>query len=194
MDNYNSLIPNALLTYDMNNKKYSNFFNKCKYVNFTPRDDPNRQRIVTFFDSNKEKILASKYEILGVENISTETWIWAWAYPNYNKSETTISRQLLNYGFDIYTTEDIYLKSELITSRFRISNPIQIDIHVAIASYLTKHPIIFTYNVTDEALNIPNEIGLNMTPIIANEFGDKSILTKNYLFLLDHEKIDKYID
>jgi hypothetical protein len=62
--------------------------------------------------------------------------------PYLSKNSTYTSRKILNYGLDLGPNQE-YLKSELITSRFRITNPIQLDIHTAISSYLSQIPTIF---------------------------------------------------
>ena len=54
------------------------------------------------------------------------------------------------------------MKTELITSRFIVTSPIQIDMHVAVASYLSKQEIVFKYiyyfdnDVDSEFVNIQN--------------------------------------
>ena len=92
-----------------------------------------------------------------------------------------ISRKILNYGLDL-TPDEQFLKSELITSRFRISSKIQLDIHVALASYLTKMPLIYKH------ITIPNTKTSteddNIIEIVT-DVNDETFHTQYYLFLLD---------
>ena len=56
-------------------------------------------------------------------------------------------RKVFLYGSDIDVKihTNLYLKNELITSRFKIDNMIQIYIHCAISSYLSKIPLILPW-------------------------------------------------
>ena len=65
----------------------------------------------------------------------------------YYNNTNYISRKILNYGLDLDTNQN-FLKTELVTSRFTVSNLLQLDIHVAIASYLTKIPNIYCHKVS----------------------------------------------
>jgi hypothetical protein len=67
-----------------------------------------------------------------------------------SKNSTYLSRKLLNYGLDIDNEELIQLKSELITSRFKIKNTLQLDIHLALAGYLCKNPIIYKHIIGEK--------------------------------------------
>jgi hypothetical protein len=77
------------------------------------------------------------------------------------------------YGTDIDIDKNptnILLKNELVTSRFRIEDNVQIDIHCAIASYLAKKPFIFVWKDLplkdkddDSALEIHNDTDTDVT-------------------------------
>ena len=88
----------------------------------------------------------------------------------------------MNYGAEL-DPELSFLKTELVTSRFRISDPIQLEIHTAIASYLSKKPVIFKLKsfidlniVENNLLDVIN----SKNPLEQNNF---SIY---YLFILDY--------
>ena len=61
------------------------------------------------------------------------------------KNTNYVSRKILEYGLDIDYKDISFLKTELITSKFRITDNIQLELHLALASYLSKNPVIFKY-------------------------------------------------
>lgn len=156
-----------------------NYYDKAKYKFFllTNNIDPilrteitktpydSERNIITLYHNNN-KILKSKYEIIGLYDASSSLWVWAWAIPYLTKNENFLARKLINYAFDISDDENITLKSQLITSRFKITNFIQIEIFIALAQYLTKSPFVYAKK---------------------REYGhgkNKTVLTE-YLFLLE---------
>jgi len=98
------------------------------------------------------------------------------------------------YGTELDSQQN-FLKSELITSRFKINNSIQLDIHASIASYLSKKPMIFKMKQFKN-----KEIKNNLINIKYPDYS-KKILTSDidvneqstedyieyYLFLLDNK-------
>jgi len=82
-------------------------------------------------------------------------WFWGWAVSAFRKNLTIISRKILTYAFDLDPSVflNLQLKTELVTSRFIITNPIQLDIHVALASYLSKSPLIYKYIIYADEKN-----------------------------------------
>lgn len=155
MVNFKDLTINALNYYDNNYDKYNKFLHKIKFFSVEKSDKDMTSNNISFFDKKQNLLLKSRYEIIGEYNSFSNTWIWSWSKPDYKKNLTYLSRQILKYGLDIdITIENIFLKTELITSRFRISDPIQLDVHMAIASYIAKQPLI--YNLYIPLKNIPN--------------------------------------
>ena len=78
-----------------------------------------------------------------------------------------------------------FLKTELVTSRFRITNPIQLDIHVAIASYLSRQYVVYKY-----ASYIDLIVDANGLVDIVNIPKDKADeYSLYYMFLLDGKTI-----
>jgi hypothetical protein len=133
------IIKDALEQYDNNNDKYSKFIDKI----FSIKID-NYENKIYFYD-NKDKLkLSSSFEILGVYN--NNNWFWSWGIVFLDKTKTNIAKKLLNYGIELSIYDNNFLKTELITSIFEISNKIELDIHIALASYLSKQPFIFKIN------------------------------------------------
>lgn len=137
-----NLLTNSLEYYDINNEKYKYLFEDVRYIYFTRTDDDMDHNTITMYDENEKEIFKSKYEVLGMFDSHINIWTWGWAVPTLKKNSTTIIRKVFNYGAEL-DPNDIFLKSELVTSRFRISHPVQLDVHVAMASYLSKKPVVY---------------------------------------------------
>jgi len=143
LDKVKELIKIALSYYDKNNEQYANMYDKFKYFSIDESKNDTEHSIITFYDKDDNIILKTKYEILGLYDNSSRLWVWGWAIPTLRKNEVYLSRKILNYGLDLSSSGDEFLKSELITSRFIISDPIQLNIHASIASYVSKTSMIF---------------------------------------------------
>lgn len=155
---HETLIATALEYYDSYNEKYRGLFKKVKNtkIELTPYDMERNK--IKLLDKDNEELLTSKYEVVGVYSNEYKMWSWAWSVPKFKKNNTYISRKILYYGLDL--DPESSLKSELITSRFLISNPIQIELHLAIASYLAKK-IIYKYVYYPDEKNQPDNFIVN---------------------------------
>jgi len=138
------LINNSLEYYDKKNK-----LNK-KYIKNSKLEFNNENKEVLILNNiNNDLKLKSKYEILGIFDYQTKVWVWAWMLPFLSKTETVISRELLEYGLKLdpntNSNDHFYIKSQLLNSRFTIENKIELDIHLSLSSYLIKdlHSFIF---------------------------------------------------
>jgi len=144
MNKTKELIINSLKYYDKNREQYTRLYNRFKYFLYIKSDSDTEYNIIVFYDKNKKEIYRSRYEIIGSYYKIYNLWTWGWSHPSLKKNLSQTSRKILNYGLDIPPTdEDMYMRSELITSRFRITSDIQLDIHVALASYLSKQKMIY---------------------------------------------------
>jgi len=147
--NSNIIVSKSLEYYDknleLNNKKYFNKINNIKFIKSNSNNDMEKNKIEFYY--NKKKLYSFKYEEIGSYYNKSKLWVWAWADPKLKKKENYISRKILNYGLDLDTNQQ-FLKTELITSRFIVNNLLQLDIHVSLASYLTKIPNIYCHKVT----------------------------------------------
>ena len=139
-----SLIDRATLYFDIHSIKYKNIIN-------TDNIKLDREtNIIVFPDiDNKEW----KYEVLGIFDNTTNIWIWAWMVPDFLSNETIIVKKLLSYGLKINTTyneinlrfDKLYLKTQLVNSRFLLQDEFQLELHLAISSYLAKDNFKFIY-------------------------------------------------
>lgn len=172
-----NIVVDSLNYYDKNTEKYSYLFENTKYVKFKITNNDLEHSMIYLYDKNKKEVFKSRYEIIGIFTNFSKTWTWAWSIPHLYKNMAYTSRKILNYGLDLDPNER-FLKSELVTSRFRITNSVQTDLHVAIASYLSKNPLIYKYVAYSGNMKGPDDL--------------VEIVTKNdisyslyYLFILD---------
>ncbi len=182
------IVPLSLEYYDNNNKENEKLLKQIKYYggfdkNISP-DEKQNLNIIEFYDKDKNIIKKSKFEVLGSFISTGNVWVWGWAFPKLDSRFIQASRKLLNYGMNI--NENIFLKRELITSRFKISNPIQNEIYAAMGSYLSKIPFIFNYkfyyNKIDEVYT-KNKDGENILDL-TKEFDDDYV--QIYMFITEN--------
>lgn len=143
----------ALRDYDKYQTKYKSLFDKVTSIKTEPSKSDIKKSTITLY-SKEKKILTANYEICGIYLNKYKTWIWSWAITTINKNESFKSRKILEYGLNITTDnfknrKEVYLKDllkiQLVTSRIKISSSIQLLIHISLAGYLSKNPIIFPF-------------------------------------------------
>ncbi len=185
----NNLVPDALEFYDKNQEKYSSLFDKVGYIRLERLKNDLEHNKIHFYDENKKELFVSRYEIIGVYNNRSRTWSWSWSIPDLDKNTTNIARKIINYGMELNYEQNYFLKTELILSRFRITDQVQLDMHKAIASYLSKKPLVYEYvtYITYEP-GQDNLVDVKYEPINNNDKDNKSIY---YMFLLDHDKLNQ---
>lgn len=152
MNNFTYLIKNALEYYDINAMKYYDKSNTFKFYKLIKSE-----RKILFYDGNKQKIAEYTYDAIGKYIPSKNLWSWAWATAELSKDLTKQSRQVLNYAFEL-DDEDLMLKTELITSRYKITSPIQLDFHVALTMFLSKKPFMYILNYFEETNKNQDEL------------------------------------
>lgn len=142
-----TLINNALVYYDKNNIEYDRYIQSDNIT--VKRETKN----IIFNDIHKDFQNEFNYEFLGIFDNTTNIWIWAWLVPEFMYNETTIARKLLNYGLKISSTptnkldnEQLYLKTQMVNSRFLLYDEFQLELHLAISSYLAKETFKFIYS------------------------------------------------
>lgn len=145
MDNIDlsTLIDKALNYYDAKNTEYNKYIVSSNII--VERESNN----IRFTDIDNTMF---KYEILGVFDNTTSIWMWGWMVPEFLYNETTIVRKLLNYGLKINPSlvssvpdDKLYLKTQLVNSRFLLNDEFQLELHLAISSYLAKDNFKFIY-------------------------------------------------
>lgn len=189
-----STIRSSLEYYDINCEKYNNFINKIKYIKFINNNQ--RTDEIVFLDKNKNILLQSAYEILGIYLPKQHVWKWSWSIPTFQKKYTFISRKILEYAFNLDQKDEYLLRSKLINSKINIFNNLQLDIHIALSSYIGKQPLIFKfYNVFEENDSSNDEVydDAEDDDFIVHIPEDKKF-DQNYMimyfFILNHDDIE----
>jgi hypothetical protein len=188
MENYKVFITDSLSEYDKNMKEQNKLLSNAGYFTFNNTNDSTENDKISFYDENNKKILDADYEVIGTYNIFYALWTWAWANPSFDKKWTRIITKILNYGFSLDPKKNYHLKLELINSRFIISDYIQIDIHLAIASALSKIKNIYSLVIPSDAKKIVfvEKDGIEQQKIYKN-IEDKDVKI-HYLFLFNIKK------
>jgi hypothetical protein len=174
----------AIEEYDNYEYKLLNFLKKIEYIkisnsiNLTPR--------IKLFDSNKNLLLESAYENVGVYKQKNNTWIWAWSMNAINNNQNFISRNILLYSFKLRSEieSEFLLKSILLDSKHLIKNKLQLEILLALSSYLSKFHFILKIPYLPDIIKNDNEEYINYK----NLFKDKNIINCDilYLFIIDY--------
>jgi hypothetical protein len=193
-EEYNStpditLVRDSLEYYDKNLQIYKTKLEQVSYVKIEQSKTDHEHNIIHCYDSDKKLLFKSRYEYIGMHEPEMRLWSWAWSLPFLKKKHTNIIRKILNYGTELEPVAH-FLKSELITSRFRINHEIQLDIHAALASYLSKKPVIFKYKI----FNYINIVDDDLTDVIHPDYsknGTEKEYVSHFLFLLDYENLLK---
>lgn len=192
MSKFEIFMKDALEKYDKNTEIYYNdIFKNAYYEEFIFKNSEIDYNEVIFYDKDKNIIGRANYEMLGNFYVDTQVWVWAWSDPSYNKKVVTRSTNLLFYGLKLDATENFSLKMELVNSRFQITDPIQIDIHLAIASELCKTPCLFKYPIVTSQKMIDEEIteyNRKLRILRPKDIQDEANVIYKYLFIFNMKK------
>jgi hypothetical protein len=181
----NNIIAQSLEYYDKNTELNKEIINKIQYINIIKKKQGESFNFIELYDKDFNLLKKSKYEILGTYNSAGNIWTWGWSIALLTKELVNTSKKIFNYGFDL-DQDNLFLKNELITSRFKISNKIQIDMHVAIGSYLSKKQFIFSYKIYNDNIeknNIVKHKDLQLLNIKKNYENEN--YNEYYLIILD---------
>lgn len=195
-----SVISDALNYHDINKEKYSDLINSISYYRRVESDSLVQNVTYRFFDDKDNELFTSRVELIGQYHINkanenennVKSWTWGWAIPITNKYFTNVIKKVLLYGTDInvridgkMNDDNLLLKSELITSRFFVSDNTQVDIHCALASYLSKIPLIMSF------ANIGNFDEKDETKIIYTKYEKNSNYNGVvfYMYILDEPEV-----
>ncbi len=127
------------------------------------------KKSIDYYDSNVETIFVSEYVVsenaiqIGKKKYScsdigsyinkNKSWTWAWSMPTKTFEEIDLGVKLLNYALSLepINDENIFLKSELLTSTIEMKNIRRLDKYIALSCYLTKKKkAIIAYNYYSE--------------------------------------------
>ncbi len=177
-----SIVTSSLDYYDKHCEKFNSFVSKIKYFKYEIHSGDMERNIIRLYNGNKKEIFKSRIEHIGQFYTDYKLWAWAWAIPFYNKNVSYTTKKLFDYGLSMDPhKENLFLRTELITSRFRITDPVQLDIHIAMAAYLSKIPYIL--KIKWNPLVEPDVEGY--IEFITNT--KESIAGYMYIYLLDYK-------
>lgn len=171
----------AIEEHDIFEYKIINFLKKIEYIKVS--NDPNLTPRIKLYDSEKNLLLDSSFENLGIYKQKNNMWQWGWSMNGINNNQNFISRNILSYSFKLKTEipSEFLLKSILIDSKHIIKNKLQLEILLAISSYLSKFHFI---------LKVPFLPETNTAEYINYKslFTDKNINQCDilYLFIIDY--------
>lgn len=138
----NQFIKKALEHYDNQNFKYKHLIllNNIKY---------NSTRSTINFIDNNDNEHDYDFETLGYFDNITNIWIWSWIIHDLKSEQTKIARNLLNYGLKLEPGQNLeehsMMKLLLVNSRIKLEEQLQLDVNIAIFSYIMKDSIKFIY-------------------------------------------------
>ena len=177
------IVRDALKYYDQNNEKYLNVKKKIKFVKHAVADQRDIEGVkLIFYDKDMKELFTSRVEILAKYFNEIKVWTWGYSIPSLDRSLTALSKKIFLYGtdIDIRNPANILLKNELITSRFIINDEVQIDQHCALASYLSKKPLIFQW----KSFIFETEI-----MEVKGEYDDEKTDVTYYTFIIDPPEV-----
>ena len=205
MDEYKTFVTDSLREFDKNMKEQQKLFKNASYFDYIQTDNSMENDKIIFYDNDDKMIFEADFEAISTYDPENRLWTWGWGNPSWKRKWTRIISKILNYGLTLDPEKSFHLKLELVNSIFIISDRIQIDIHLAIASSLSKIPYIYTLilsqneektktqilkkeNLTNEEKNTKNkaELLLKFRSKILKEPRDADKIL--YLFLFNIKK------
>jgi hypothetical protein len=175
------LYRDALELYDKNCIEINKIKNEIAYIKFVSRMGD--MDTIILYDDEKRQIYESRIQILGNYNDRNKIWSWGWSLYNEESIKTLLSRKIFDYAWNINDKNMKLFKKELIESNTIIKNPIQLDIKMALCSYITKKNFILTYPVIPIKLTDDNII--NYKKLLESDDLNKGLVKFYYIVLID---------
>ena len=134
-------VKKAIDHYDNQNWNYRNLID-----NQDVKFDELNSTITFFIDEDNQTY---NYELLGYYDNQNGIWIWGWVLSDFNYKDTPQCKYLLDYGLKLEpksaTIEQTMIKGILVNSRIKMEEQSQLEVNLAIYSYLIKDRIKFIY-------------------------------------------------
>jgi len=184
-NSYFNTIKTAMEEHDIYEYKIISFLKKIEYIKFENKYG-NLTPIVKFFDSNKNLLLNSGFENIGIFKQKNSIWQWGWSMNSINNNQNFISRNILSYSFKLKSEipSEFFLKSILLDSKHKIKNKLQLDILLALSSYLSKFHFILKLPITVNFNTFSQDDYINYKKLFTDKnYNDCEIL---YLFIIDY--------
>ena len=151
--NVQHIISEALIQYDLAQPVIKYLIKNARHEGIKTTNDIERTKF-KFIDKNTDEVLVdTEVEILAIFYDKFNVWSWAWAYTGLTNAENYLSKEILLYALKL-ESELSYLKSILTRSRGEIKDITQVDINLAIGSFIIKKPYIYPYIYTIDNYNL----------------------------------------
>lgn len=142
--NVQDIIRNSLVQYDAAQPVIQYLMENCMYDGIKTDSDYVRTKFNFMSIKTKEVLVSTEVETLAIYFDKTNVWSWAWSHPGLLNSENHYAKEILLYSFKL-GSELSYIKNILTTSKGVINDPIQIDVNLAISTYIIKKPYIYKF-------------------------------------------------
>jgi len=182
MEDISRVVENALEYMDDNTIKNYDKLQTFRYYNIY--DDGK----IFFFNTEKKLIYKSSYEVIGKYVPSQNIWIWGWAAAELDKNTIRNSRKVLNYALDL-DNKNISMKTALITSRHQITSLVQIDMDVALTTFLSKQNFVFKLNYYGDRVGIDYPDSESKSVRLFKISHKKNPISIYYMALINLEKV-----
>lgn len=142
IESLSNLIKKSLEYYDSKNLEYLEIINSHN-VTINKRTN----NIIIY--SGEKEVYSGDFEILGYFDNQSRVWMWGWMLPTLDTDKTIICRYLLDYGLKLEPESNMFehflIKSLLVNSRILIQEDSELDVNIALYSYLVKNKHKFIY-------------------------------------------------
>lgn len=166
------IIQDALNYYDASQSIIKYLMTNAKIELLTRGTDNERGKAAFYSLSTDEELFKTEFEYLAVFYDKVNVWAWAWSQPFLSLGDNYFSREILFWALSL-KLDMFYFKNLITTSRRIVSDPLQIDVNLAICASIAKQPYIFPFRTkTPEGNYIVTYIFLTDVEIL-DEIRDK---------------------
>ena len=151
-----NLIMKALDYYDQQNSENKKYISDDTDITFQrskefshDSDQVGDYEPKIYFQNKKQNMIENYlYEILGIFDNKTNIWVWSWVFPLIDNRLNQECKNLLKYGLNINiknveSMDSYFIKTQLTNSRIYFKDKFQLDILIAVCSYLLGSKIKF---------------------------------------------------
>ena len=123
-------------------------FNNIKYINcnnISIRDNA----IIFYLNSKDGGTTEFEIEYAGVYYSETHIWSWAWALPDYECDDNSISNRIVNYALHVKAEPNTYnsfVKSFILTSQVNFKTEFQLNTYIDILLGLLNENAQFIFS------------------------------------------------
>jgi hypothetical protein len=180
-----TILRNSIEYYDNKCLEINKIKEKIKYIQFIRGYGSNMDEII-LYDDDYNIILKSKTQILG--RYFKKRWNWGWSLINETSNRTTLSRKIFDYAWNLTNKKEFFLKKELLTSDLYLKHNIEVDLKIALSTYIIKKYFILQFPVlTPEDYELDEYTRINYKKLINNkEYINNPSIRILYFVLIDY--------